>query len=129
MSREVCYMQTMEIQSGLRNFSLNSDALVCSWVRDTRRFSGNPPDDVTMHLSICPTTKFNVRTTNSAAFIKKFTSSNTLYYSLVFYNRSNHAEITVMMCGMYALCMYAYYAYMYAYITIFRLSVFGAGTP
>jgi hypothetical protein len=64
-------MQTMETQSGLRNFRLNSEALVCSWVRDARRFSGNPPDDVTMHLSICPTTTFNVRTANTAAFIKK----------------------------------------------------------
>jgi len=72
MNREVCNMQTMETQSGLRNFRLNFDALVCSWVREARRFSGNPPDDVTMHLPICPTTKFNVRTTNSATFIKNF---------------------------------------------------------
>jgi len=72
MSCEVCNMQTMETQPGLRNFRLNSEAHVCSRFRDTRRFNGNPPDGVTMHLYICPTKKINVRTTNTAGFLKTF---------------------------------------------------------
>jgi len=84
MSCEVCNMQTMETQPGLRNFRLNSDALVCSWVRDARRFSGNLPDDVTVHLSICPTTKFNVRTTNTAVFLKNFQVA--IYYIILWFS-------------------------------------------
>ena len=98
-------MQTIETQPGLRNFRLNSDALVCSRVRDARRFIGNPPDGVTMHLSICLTTKCNVRTTNTAGFLKNLQVA--IYYIIgwFFDNRLRHAGITVTMCGIYALCI------------------------
>lgn len=88
MSCEVCNMQTMETQPGLRNFRLNSDALVCSWVRDARRFSGNPPDDVTMHLSIYPTTKFNVSTTNTPGFFKNFQVA--IHYITVWFSTTDY---------------------------------------
>lgn len=41
----------------------------------------------------------------------KLPSSNTLYYGLVFYNKLRHSGITVTMCGIYALCIFACYTY------------------
>jgi len=94
MPCEVCNMQTMETQPGLRNFRLNSEALVCSRFRDTWRFSGNPPDGVTKHLSICPTKKFNARTKNTAVFLKNFQVA--VHYITVWFSTTDYVMLELL---------------------------------